>query len=151
MNSELNQINKRLVWAFWQALDSAEARTSVAERYCSPELEWYGPAPINALKGAAAFETDYWQPLQTSFPDLRRETHIFMGGQSSGRVDGQGDGLMWVGGTGYLHATFDHDYLGIPATGKPVKIRWGEFCRLESEKIVEIYLLLDLIDLMQQA
>ena len=58
---------------------------------------------------------------------------------------------MWVGGTGMLNATFTADYLSIPATGKNVSIRWGEFCRVEDGKIVESFFLLDLIDLMQQA
>ena len=58
---------------------------------------------------------------------------------------------MWVSGTGYFNATFAQDYLTIPATGSEVNIRWGEFCRMEQGKIVKIYFLLDLIDLMQQA
>jgi len=57
---------------------------------------------------------------------------------------------MWVSGTGCFQATFAHDYLTIPANGKKVQIRWGEFCRVEDGKIVEIYCLLDLVDLMQQ-
>ena len=100
-----------------------------------------------------AFVSDFWLPLQQSFPDLKRQTHLFFGGESNGRIDGDIslDGKMWVSGTGYLQGTFVHDYLTIPATGGAVNIRWGEFCRLEQGKIVEIYFLLDLIDLMQQA
>jgi predicted ester cyclase len=90
-------------------------------------------------------------PLLHSFPSLKRETHIFMGGKSSGRIDGLLDGEMWVAGTGYFNGVFSQDYLTIPATGKKTKIRWGEFCHIQNGKITETYFLLDLIDLMQQA
>jgi predicted ester cyclase len=96
---------------------------------------------------------DFWLPLRHSFLGLGRQTHIFCGGESNGRVDGDlsKDGKMWVSGTGYFTGLFARDYLSIPATGEPVQIRWGEFCRLEAGKVVEIFMLLDLVDLMQQA
>ena len=53
---------------------------------------------------------------------------------------------MWVSGTGLLTGTFAQDYLMIPATKGEISIRWGEFCRMEQGKIVEVYFLLDLID-----
>ena len=88
-----------------------------------------------------------------SFPDLHRQTHIFIGGQSNGHLNGDIslDGNWWVSGTGYLNGTFTNDYLTIPASNREVKIRWGEFCRIEQGKITEVFFLLDLIDLMQQA
>lgn len=117
----------------------------------SEDCAWHGPDPINHLRGTVAFVSDYWQPLLHSFPDLTRQSHVFIGGKSSGRIDGLQDGRMWVGGTGYFNATFTNDYLTIPASNDKVSIRWGEFCRVEQGKIVEVYFLLDLIDLMQQA
>ncbi|MCP4425743.1 MAG: ester cyclase [Chloroflexi bacterium] len=153
--SELNQANKRLVWDFWQALEGAETAdfAAMATTVMAEDAAIHGPDPINELAGIAGFVAGYWQPLLQSFPDLQRQTHLFMGGKSNGRIDGDvtQDGRMWVSGTGYFSGTFAQDYLAIPATGKAVNIRWGEFCRLEQGKIVEIYFLLDLIDLMQQA
>ena len=138
---------------FWQALEKADVRQSLGiNRDCmSTNLVWNGPDPINQLSGVDAFCSGFWLPLLHSFPDLRRQTHLFFGGKSNGRIDGLADGKMWVCGTGYFEGTFTKDYLTIPATGCGVKIRWGEFCRLEQGKIVEIYFLLDLVDLMQQA
>lgn len=151
----MNQTNKRIVWDFWQALDKAEADQveGVAHTAMASDIVWHGPDPINDLRGVEAFATDFWRPLHHSFPDLRRQTHLFVSGKSNGRIDGDItlDGRMWVSRTGYLTGTFVHDYLAIPATGGEVNIRWGEFCRMEAGKIVEVYFLLDLIDLMQQA
>ena len=137
--SQLNQTNKQVVWRFWQALESAlpQEASSAAAEYLASDLVWHGPDPINDLHGSAQFTADFWAPLIHAFPDLKRETFIFMGGKSNGRIDGDisKDGHMWVSGTGNFHATFAHDYLGIPATGKPVSIRWGEFHRLEHARL----------------
>ncbi len=155
MNIELNQENKATVLTLWHALDQKTSATiqAAVEAAMDPSLVWYGFDPLNELRGQAAFVSDFWLPLQESFSGLTRQTHIFCAGESNGRIDGDltQDGRMWVSGTGYLRGIFDRDYLGIPASAQPVAIRWGEFCRLERGKIVEIYMLLDLVDLMQQA
>lgn len=154
MNSELNQKNKQLVWDFWQQLDQAKPSDyqSVAKTLFSPDMQWFGFEPVNNLSGVYAFTEFFWKPLKAAFPDLERETHIFMGGISNGRKDGDisEDGHYWVSGTGYFNATFTNDYLGIPANGQKVKIRWGDFSKVENGQITEVYFQLDLIDLMQQ-
>lgn len=151
----LNQANKEAVWSFWQALEhsSPETLDTIVHQAMAQDMNWHGPFPLGEFKGPDKFISEFWQPLSDSFENLTRETHIFCSGESNGRVDGNiaEDGHVWVSGTGYLHGTFVRDYLSIPAHGQPVKIRWGEFCRMEGGKIVEIYILLDYIDLMQQA
>ena len=153
--SELNQANKQLVWEFWQRLEGAEATTfaPLVADIMADDLAIYGPDPINNLQGVAGFVDGYWAPLLRSFPNLKRETHLFISGMSNGRIDGDisQDGKMWVSGTGYFNGTFAHDYLNIPATGSEISLRWGEFYRVENGKVVELYFLLDFIDLMQQA
>ncbi|MEM7801643.1 MAG: ester cyclase [Chloroflexota bacterium] len=151
----VNQTNKELVWNFWQALEGASPGEIEAQhqRIMSEHVVWHGPVPLGDLEGRQALVSGFWQPLIQSFPDLKRETHLFCGGRSNGRVDGDlsKDGHMWVSGTGYFNATFANDYLDIQATGQPVRIRWGEFYKMENERVVEIYCLLDFVDLMQQA
>jgi len=153
VNAALNQENKHAVWEFWKALEasSGDRIKTVAGDYLDANFTWNGFDPLNKLQGVEAFVTEFWLPLLQSFPDLKRRSHLFFGGKSNGRIDGLRDGHMWVCGTGYLNGTFVRDYLAIPATADQVHIRWGEFCRLEQGRIVEIYFLLDLIDLMQQA
>lgn len=153
MSIQLNQFNKSTVLDFWNALETSEAEhlAELADTFMHKELDWNGPDPINKLYGPKAFIADFWSPLLHSFPNIKRQTHVFFGGKSNGRVDGLQDGKMWVCGTGCLNGTFAKDYLGIPATGNEVSMRWGEFCRMQNGKIVETYFLLDLIDLIQQA
>ncbi|MDJ0941436.1 MAG: ester cyclase [Woeseiaceae bacterium] len=153
MTQSINDANKQHVLNYWQALQEAGPGGSgpVAMDYLAAEHRWHGFDPVNELDGRLYFVTGFWEPLLTSFPDLERHTWIFFGGKSNGRIDGTGDEGMWVTGTGILHGTFARDYLGIPATGAPVDMRWGEFCRLENGRIAETFFLIDMIDLMQQA
>lgn len=146
-----NQENKSLVEQFWRVVDLDHSQADSLARYLHRDVVWHGHAPIGDLNGLGSFREGFLAPLHRAFGGLKRETHLFFGGQSSGRVDGTGDGKMWVTGTGLLHGVFANDYLSIPASGRPVSIRWGEFCKIEDGKIVEIFFLLDLIDLMQQA
>lgn len=153
VSSAGNQHNKQLVWQFWQRLEAADEANAVniANQYMAKKFAWHGPDPLNHLHGPDAFVDNFWLPLLRAFPDLKRQTHIFMGGRSNGRIDGLQDGHMWVAGTGLLHGTFANDYLTIPASRKTVSIRWCDFSRVEENRIVESFFLLDLVDLMQQA
>ncbi len=116
-----------------------------------PGTRWNGFAPIGTLHGPEAFLDSFWAPLRQAFPDLRRQCHILCGGPSRGKIDGGKDGRMCVGGTGLFHATFARDWLGIQATRKPVSIRWGEIYIVENGWINEMYTILDVVDLAQQA
>jgi len=154
MQTQTIQNNKLLIWSFWQKLETTniDEVNSIAKTAMHDNVMWHGFFPYDQLHNTDSFCNDFWKPLLHSFPDLTRYTHIFMGGQSNGRIDGDisKDGKLWVSGTGYFTATFVNDYLRIPAHLEKVNIRWGEFCEIEHDKITKIYFLLDLIDLMQQ-
>lgn len=155
MTIELNQANKAIVAKLWADLATTDpaSATDVFASAMHSNVQWNGFAPIGSLTGSGAVNEIFWQPFIASFHDLHRETHVFFGGESNGRADGDlsKDGRWWVTGTGLFHATFVHDYLGIPATGEPVSIRWGEFCCIEEGVICEIYFLIDMVDLLRQA
>ena len=152
-SDSVNQRNKQLVWDYWQAMDTSAPgdAASILSRYCNPVHRWRGFDPIGDLDGIDGLADGFWSPLQTSFENLERRTWIFFGGKSNGRADGSNDGRMWITGTGVLSGRFNGDYLGIPANGEDVAIRWGEFCRVEEDRIVETFFLLDIVDLLQQA
>ena len=153
MTTNTTQQIKKRVWDFWQELNNSKAENiaNIVRAYAPKDISWTGPYPINQLSGTDAINSKFWQPLLHSFPDIKRETYIFFGGRSSGRVDGQLDGQEWVCGMGYFTGTFQQEWLTIPATGKETQIRWGEFCRMQKGKIVKIYTLLDVPDVMRQA
>ncbi|NDJ63123.1 MAG: ester cyclase [Chloroflexi bacterium] len=138
------QHNKQIVWTYYQQLTGASPDVAaLAREALHPEVVWHGPHPINTLTGADAVIDGFWRPLLHSVPDARRDTQIFFAGQSHGAA--------WVTGYGYFTGTFAADWLGIPATGQPIAIRFGEVCRMVDGKIAAIYTILDLLDVMRQA
>ncbi len=139
------QTSKATVWEFWRRLAGAtpDSVADIVRAFVHDDVSWHGPHPLDDLAGADALIAGFWRPLLHSFPGLRRETDVFFAGEC--------DGTEWVAGTGYFTGVFAHDWLGIPPTGKPLHIRFGEFCRIDGGKITAVYLLLDLIDVMLQA
>jgi predicted ester cyclase len=107
------------------------------------DVDWNGPQPINQIRGPDELIGDFWEPLRHSFPDIKREADILMGG-----VDNDED---WVSGIGYLTGTFVHDWLGIPATGNKTHIHFGQFFVMREEKIAESYCILDILAVFKQA
>lgn len=146
---------KQRVHDLWQALDHSrpEQAAGLFAGAMAEGAPWYGFDPLLELRGPEALATRWWQPMRHAFPDLQRHTWILIGGASNGRRDGNRalDDRPWVGGTGVFSGTFAHDWLGIPANGSRVSIRWGEFHRFEGGRIAESYVLLDLVDLIEQA
>ena len=147
---------KKIVWNALAALPGntadhatvTSAAPALAE-FFDPQCEWHTFHPINVLHGIAEIESGFWQPLLRAMPDMERRTQLFFGGEFDGRFCG-GAGT-WVTAHGYLTGTFTHDWLGIPATGKQLYVRIGEFYRVEGGRIVDARVLLDLVDVMRQA
>jgi hypothetical protein len=79
-----NQLNKKAVWEFWQAQESASATElpEVIKAVTAGNIKWFGPDPINRLADIESYIEDYWRPLNQSFPDMKRQTHIFIGGHA---------------------------------------------------------------------
>ena len=137
-----------LVWEALCALPGPDFE-HVLDSHFSHKCVWHTSHPINELHGTAAIAENFWRPLAQAFPDLERRTDIFFGGDFDGRfVGGAG---QWVCATGHYLGEFSRDWLGIPATGEPAFIRFGEFYRVEGGCIVEARVLVDLVDLMRQA
>jgi predicted ester cyclase len=125
----------------------AEARPSeIASRLAAayhPDAEWRGSHPMNEIRGIEAMERVVWRPLIQSFPDLERRDTILIGGEWNGGA--------WIGAVGHYCGTFREDWLTIPATGRSVAIRYGEFHRVEGGRIAQTTSLIDVLDVIRQA
>ena len=107
------------------------------------DAEWRGAHPLNEMRGVPAIAAQVWQPLLRAFPDLERRDTIFVGGSYQGRD--------YIAALGHYCGTFRADWLGIPATGLPVFIRYGEVHQLRDGKIVQSNCLWDILDVIRQA
>lgn len=113
------------------------------ERLYAPGAQWRGAHPLNILTGAVEIGHVAWGPLLHAFPDLERRDLIFVGGHFEGRY--------YVAAMGHFCGTFRHDWLTIPATGRPATVRYGEVHEVRDGRIVQSNCLWDLLDLMRQA
>ena len=105
--------------------------------------KWRGSHPLNEVQGVEAIADKVWLPLLSSFPDLERRDTILIGGQThSDEV---------VAAVGHYCGTFRRDWLTIPATGRPIYLRYGEVHRIESGRIAESTVLIDVLDVIRQA
>ena len=99
--------------------------------------------PINELSGLAAVGEHVWKPLRHAIPDVERRNDIVAGGRYRD--------TNWIGCVGHYVGTFEHDWLGIPATRGVVAVRFTEGHELRDGKIAASYLFIDFLDLMRQA
>jgi predicted ester cyclase len=106
------------------------------------DVKWHVSDPINDLTGKQQMLMEFWQPLITAIPDIERKPFINI------ESDYQGDD--WVASTGYFVGTFSESLFGIPASKKTLYLRFTELAQLQDRKINEYYLILDLIDVMNQ-
>jgi predicted ester cyclase len=113
------------------------------ERLCVPDLHWRGSHPMNEKRSIAAVGAEVWKPLKMAMPDLERRDLIVVGGQFEGRD--------YVAMIGHYCGTFRSDWLGIPATGRPVFLRYGEVHQVVDGRIVQSNCLWDVLDLIRQA
>jgi predicted ester cyclase len=108
----------------------------------SADVAWHGPHPIDDLSGRSAVVDGFWRPLLAAVPDLERCEDIVLSGEWR-------DGA-WLASTGQYVGVMQHDWLGLPARGGYVSLRYGEFARVVAGAAVECYAIIDLPDLMRQ-
>lgn len=87
--------------------------------------------------------TDFWAPLIAAMPDLERRTDILMEGVFN---DGH-----WFASTGFFVGHFEVSLWGIKPTHRPMWLRYGWFDRVEGDKVVESYVILDVARFMIEA
>jgi predicted ester cyclase len=107
------------------------------------DVHWHGPAPIDDLRSRDALVGTVLAPLYAAIPDLERRDDILLAGRW--------EDASWVVSAGHYAGTFAADWLGIPATGGLVFLRFGEYYRVEAGRIVEARVIWDMIDFMRQA
>lgn len=110
--------------------------------HVDPRAHWFLPHPFQEQADASAALETFWQPLFTTFPDLKRRDDI--------RIAGSFEGSDWLACTGHFVGTFRAPWLSLPPTNQLTFIRFAELMAFEGDKIARTYLLLDLIGTARQ-
>ena len=102
------------------------------------DAKWKGPAGAGLNNNLAEFKENWQRPFLKAFPDKKANDLIRI---SEGK---------YVAAAGYQEATHKAEFLGVPATGKKVRIRYMDFWEVEEGKIKDNWVLIDFIDLLRQ-
>lgn len=152
------------VWRLLQSLPGAHMAAALRAQV-AVAAPWHVSHPFNELAGPQAAMDQFYGPLQAAFPDLERRTDLFFAGHWTSPPEGEvgysapsvrGEG-WWATAMGHYIGTFRRPWLGIPATGEPAVLRFGEFYRWQPSpggnggQITEARVLLDIVDLARQA
>jgi predicted ester cyclase len=101
-------------------------------------MVWRGPAGIGTKRGLEQYRREHQAPYLRAFSDKHAIDEIRIA---------EGD---YVAAYGYQYATHSGDYLGIPASGKRIKMRYMDFWRVEGDKLAENWVLIDILDFLEQ-
>ncbi len=107
------------------------------------DADWRAAHPMNEMTGNRMALSRIWTPLKKALPDLERRDLIFVGGAYEGR--------SYIAAVGHYCGLFQQDWLGIPATGQPLHVRYGEIYQIEDGRIVQANLLWDILDVIRQS
>ena len=110
-------------------------------------MMWYGPAGIGTTKGLKGFETYHQIPFLKGFPN---RGSIKAEGQDGVGQFADGYYQCYFGIPGMHGTHLGNDWLGLSATGKPVTISLIDFWRREDRVLKENWVMIDMIDLLNQ-
>jgi predicted ester cyclase len=116
------------------------------EHYWHPQFRWYGPCGIGTSRSFVEYQEFHQGPWLRAFPD-RGAVH-----DGPGRTMGfVAEGMYAAGGVwDRLYATHTDEYLGIAPTAVQFTIRDFDWWRREEGRLVENWVLIDLIDIFRQ-
>ena len=137
------QDNKQLIEDMYEAMNKNVL--GLMKKYWFEDMVWEGPAGVGTKHGLQEFEEDYRRDFINAFPDKHATDLV--------RV-AEGD---WVAGAGHQDTTFANSWLGIPPTGKKIRIRYMDFWRIATDestgerKLAENLVLIDILGVLEQA
>ncbi len=97
---------------------------------------------IEQIIGINAIEKDFWQLFKNAFEHFERKAFI--------EFDSVYEDDRWIAATGYFSGIFVNDFLGIPATGNLLYLRFTELVKITNDRISEYFIIFDFLDVMHQ-
>ena len=145
--SQIHLKNKQTVISFIKALNKAieEGKNihDILKTHWAENVTLNVTSPFDEMNGIEESVNSFWIPLLSAFPDLENTPYILMSGEYKG--------TQCVTLTGNMVATFQQDWLDIPASNQPTWIRYATHFNLENDKITRAWYFIDMLDVMRQA
>lgn len=130
------QENLNLIHKMYDALNAKDL--DAHDRYWSPNMVWHGPPAFGDIHGLENFKNQVMRPFYKAFPDYYAKNDIEVAGAN------------WVAATGYLTGTHSAEFLGVPATGRAIRMRFSDFWLIENGMLTHNYVMTDDLDLLRQ-
>ena len=142
---DINLKNKHLILNFFEAINSSKKKdaTAIFSNYLTENAILDVSRPFGKTTSITGFNSEFWQPLTTSFPDIESQLYILMGGKS-----GNNDCVCVAGN---FIGIFLNDWLTIPASQQPTYIRFHASFFIDNNKITRAWFFLDILDVIRQA
>ena len=106
--------------------------------FFAQSFRWMGNTGCGTKAGLQQFQDNWQKPFQAAFHDkvCVDEARLFMG--------------EWAAAFGHQTATHGGMFMGIPATGKRIEIRYMDFWKVEDGRITDNYVMVDFPHVMAQ-
>ena len=101
-------------------------------------FNWMGNTGCGTKNGLREFQDNWQKPFQAAFSDkiCTDEARLFMG--------------EWAAAFGQQEAIHSGEFMGIPATGKKVHIKYMDFWKVEDGKITDNWVMVDFPYILKQ-
>ncbi|MCZ6764538.1 MAG: ester cyclase [Alphaproteobacteria bacterium] len=108
-----------------------EHRIDDIGEFFADDFVWRGNQGCGSNNSLKDFQDNWQRPFQAAFSDkvCIDESRLFMG--------------EWAAAFGAQHAVHSGEFMGVPATGKKVEIRYMDFWKVKDGKIVENWVSVD--------
>ena len=106
--------------------------------FFSETFRWMGNTGCGTKNGLQAFQDNWQRPFQAAFSDkvCVDEARLYMG--------------EWAAAFGRQEAIHSGAFMGIPASGKKIEIRYMDFWKVEEGKIADNWVMVDFPHVMAQ-
>ncbi len=118
--------------------DALGANADDMDTYFTEDFRWMGNYGCGTKPGLEAFRNNWQLPLRAAFTE---RTYC-----DEARV-AQGE---WVSAFGFIEATHSGEFMGIPATGKRVIIKYMDFWHVKDKRIADNWVNVDFPYLLAQ-
>lgn len=118
--------------------DALGANADDMDTYFTADFRWMGNYGCGTKPGLEAFRNNWQLPLRAAFTE---RTYC-----DEARV-AQGE---WVSAFGFIEATHSGEFMGIPATGKRVIIKYMDFWHVKDKRIADNWVNVDFPYLLAQ-
>ena len=130
------EYNLKLVTRMYEALNAKDLEAQ--HEFWHEDMIWHGPPGFGDVHGIDGFKYKVLKPFYEAFPDYHVKDDIQVANDD------------WVSATGFLTGHHRGEWMGIPATGKPVRMRYSDFWLVKDGKLSENWVMVDDLGVLRQ-